>query len=148
MHKTALLAFEAALEQEGILGAVRFLNKRVLHRFTTVYRLDGDTMRSVYVIDKEGGTGLPALHAVPVADSFCQFVIRDGSFITPSSIKDQRLFGHKYQNVVSSYIGLPLYDDAGTLWGTFSHLDVVPRPVNNQEIEFLQSATRLLRHQL
>ncbi|MDO9404802.1 MAG: hypothetical protein Q7T87_12290 [Polaromonas sp.] len=144
MNNTSLRSFESVLEREGLVKGLQFLNKRVLHRFTALYRMEGDVMRSVCSLDKEGGTGPADLDVVPVIDSFCQFVIREGGFVTASSARDQRLYGKKYVGVVASYVGLPLNDRNGELWGTFCHLDLVARPINEMEFEFLQRATSLL----
>lgn len=145
MNCCSLSTFAAVLELEGLEAGIRFLNKRVLHRFTAVYRLEDTVMRIVHVLDKEGGKVLPALTNVPLADSFCQFVIRDGGFVTSNSAQDYRLAGHKYQDVIASYVGMPLRGRNGQLWGTFCHMDLVPRPINNQELEFLQQVAVLLQ---
>lgn len=50
--------------------------------------------------DKAGEIRPELLAEVSMADSFCQFVLRDGVFRTDDSASDARLKGHPYQGVV------------------------------------------------
>ncbi|RYF31751.1 MAG: hypothetical protein EOO23_01405, partial [Comamonadaceae bacterium] len=43
----------AVLEAEGPAG-LQFLNERVPHRYSAVYRLEGGTLRNEFVFDKLG----------------------------------------------------------------------------------------------
>jgi GAF domain-containing protein len=84
------------------------------------------------------------LESVPLGDSFCQFTLRDGRFLTASSAADTRLDGHPYQGVMESYIGLPLARADGELFGTFCHFDLAGRPVNDEEYAFLTQVAAVL----
>ncbi|MFC6280691.1 MULTISPECIES: GAF domain-containing protein [Polaromonas] len=133
------------LQKQGLKAGLAFLNDRVPHRFTAVYRLDDMMLRRVELVDK-GGSPLEVngLEAVPLETSFCQFVLRDGQFVTSQSASDTRLDGHPYQGVVGSYIGLPLQGGGDKLFGTFCHFDFSEQPVNDEEFAFLQRVARLL----
>lgn len=135
----ALASYLGKLENEGPAG-LDFLNARVPHRYTGVYRLDGDLLRNVYLFDKRHAVLPASLATVRLQDSFCQFVLRDGEFVTGNSSTDTRLNGHPYQGVVNAYIGLPLVDQNGALFGTLCHVDMVRYDIPDGEYAFLQQA--------
>ena len=140
-----LHTFRAHLEQGGLADGLRFLNERVPHRFTGVYRLRDGTLHSVGLFDKLNEVLPEGLKAVPLGDSFCQFVLRDGGFSTACTAQDERLNGHVYQGVVGSYIGLPLTHRGDDLQGTLCHFDFEDRaPVSEDEYAFLNKAALLL----
>jgi GAF domain-containing protein len=141
--KNALMQLESVLSQRGCHAGLEFLNERVDHRFTAIYRLDNALMKNVDLVDKER-IGLPDLQEVPLGNSFCQYALRDGQFLTSASGDDRRLDGHPYQGVVGSYVGLPLLGNDGELWGTFCHFDIANRPIQDEEFDFLQKVARLL----
>ena len=135
--------YTQVLERHGPAG-LDFLNARVEHRFTGVYRLDGGVMRSMYLHDKQGEIIPEFLQDVPLVDSFCQFVLRDGGFCTANTGQDARLNGHKYQGVMGAYYGLPLLNNAGELFGTLCHFDVPNHALPDAEFAFLQKAVQVL----
>ena len=135
--------YKQVLERQGPAG-LDFLNARVEHRFTGVYQLVDGVMRNVYLHDKQGEIIPEFLKAVPLADSFCQFVLRDGFFCTANSALDPRLQGHKYQGVLGAYYGVPLLDNAGNLFGTLCHFENPNHDLPDEEFAFLQKAARLL----
>lgn len=92
--ENTLVALRAHLDREGLAGGLRFLNERVPHRFTGVYRLVDGTMHNLRLVDKRGEIALEALLAVPLTSSFCQFVLRDGQFASARTGQDARLDGH------------------------------------------------------
>lgn len=140
----ALSGFKDALQGSGLNAGLILLNKRVAHRFTAVYRLDNGIMRNVAVVDKQGEVVPQSLLEVPLEHSFCQFVLKDGSFMTQNSADEGRLQGHIYKGVLNSYVGLPLTTNNGDLFGTFCHFDFPPQEIVDEEFEFLQTAVRLL----
>jgi GAF domain-containing protein len=140
---STLSDLENLLSTEGLRAGLKFLNERVPHRFTAIYRLDELMLRVVDMVDKDGLNDMQ-LASVPLGDSFCQFVLRDGSFMTAHSGGDSRLDGHPYQGVMESYIGLPLTGADGQLFGTFCHFDLAGRPVNDDEYTFLTQVAAVL----
>ena len=142
--ESPLADFTRILGAEGILAGLAFLNDRVTHRCTAIYRLEGQTVRNLYLFDREGNLLPESLGVVPLGHSFCQHVLRDGSFLTEDTSKDSRVDGSPYKGVVVAYHGLPLLDGRGELFGTLCHFDFVPRPLPDGEFEFLQKAARVL----
>ena len=146
-HKThlnsELLEYVQLLDEQGPAG-LDFLNARVPHRFTGLYRLEAGIMYNVFLHDKEGVVIPEFLKAVPLGESFCQFVLRDGLFCTSNTAEDSRLDGHKYQGVLGAYYGVPLLNNAGELYGTLCHFDSVPRSLDDEEFAVQQQAAKIL----
>lgn len=142
--RDAFAEVEEALAQNGLPGALDLLNRRVPHRFTAVYRLRGPSLHSVATVDKHRHLEPLDLGIVPLKDSFCQFVLRDGLFLTPDSGVDQRLAGHPYSGVMGSYVGVPVRDRVDRLAGTLCHFDLAPHDVPDDEYLLLDRVARLL----
>jgi len=140
----ALRRVEVELAERGLLGALRYLNTRVPHRFTGVYRLDGPMMRMVSLADKHLHLDPLDLKLVPLKDSFCQFTLRDSLFVTPNTGTDERLVGHPYSGVLNSYIGVPVASGPGKLLGTLCHFDFDAHPVSDDEFLLLERVGHLL----
>lgn len=130
--------------RSGVREVLARLNERVPHRYTAIYRLDGDMLQCVHLIDKTGAVQPGFLAEVSLQDSFCQFVFRDGIFLTENSAFDHRLDGHPYQGIVVSYHAIPLVVNGGTLFGTLCHLDTVPRDLPEPELDLLQRVATAL----
>ncbi len=139
----ALEAYRALLDATGPAG-LQFLNARVPHRYTAVYRIENAVLHNTHLFDKQGMVRPDYLAQVPLEDSFCQFVMRDGIFTSTDTASDRRVDGHKYQGVLGSYHGLPLMDNYGRLYGTLCHFDVERYPLPDEEFALLQKVARLL----
>ena len=140
-------AFEEAakaLAQRGLEGALGVLNRRVPHRFTAVYRLIGRALHNVATVDKHLHLEPLDLKVVPLEDSFCQFVLRDGLFLTSQSGGDNRLAGHPYSGVVGCYVGVPVRDPQGRLAGTLCHFDLDNHEIDDDEYLLLDRVARLM----
>jgi hypothetical protein len=136
--------FREALTREGLAGGLRFLNQRVPHRFTAIYRLEGPLLRNVAMVDKHLHLEPLDLQVVPLKDSFCQFVLRDGLFLTTESGGDERLAGHPYRGVMGCYVGVPVSRTKGTLEGTLCHFDLQSHDLADEEYMLLERAAGLL----
>jgi GAF domain-containing protein len=143
MSPTPLHTLQDLLDAHGLQAGLLFLNARVPHRFTAVYRLSDQRLRRMGFVDKQGSAG-PDLADLPFKDSFCEITGREGRFVTTDSSIDDRLDGNPYQALVGSYVGLPLSDAPGALLGTFCHYDHCGHPIDNAELAFLEQASRLL----
>lgn len=138
-----ITGYTHVLETRGPAG-LDFLNARVNHRFTGVYRLEEGKFHNVYLHDKLGEATPEFLQVVPLQDSFCQFVLRDGFFCTFNTSLDARLDGHKYQGILNTYCGVPLLNNQGELYGTLCHFDEHACPLSDEEFVFLQRAAAVL----
>ena len=140
----ALAEVERELAQKGLTGALAVLNARVPHRFTAVYRLVGQSLHNVGTVDKHHHLDPMDLKIVPLKDSFCQFVLRDGLFLTRDSGTDSRLEGHPYGGIVGCYVGVPIRSRDGRLSGTLCHFDLQSFDVPDDEYLLLDRAARLM----
>jgi len=145
MNMPPLQQLRLAFDQDGIDGGLRFPNATTEHRYTAVYRLRDSLLKNVGLCDKAGEIRPEYLAEVPLESSFCQFVLRDGVFLTSDSSTDDRLDGHPYKGVMMSYTGVPLQDEAGEFFGTLCHFDLVQRPLSPENLELLQQGAELIR---
>lgn len=131
--------------REGIAAVLVELNRRVPHRYTAVYRLDdGQVLRNVELVDKANELRPEFLAEVPFGNSFCQFVLRQGRFLTDDSSLDDRLDGHPYKGVMRAYHGVPVVDDGGSLIGTLCHFDVQSQPINDEEFAHIEAVAKVI----
>ncbi|MDO9437788.1 GAF domain-containing protein [Hydrogenophaga sp.] len=144
MNTHRLEQLRSELLDNGIDGCLKLLNQSVEHRYTAVYRLRDATLTNVGLYDKVGEVKPEYLAEVPLETSFCQFVLRDGLFLTGDSSLDTRLEGHPYKGVMMAYHGVPVKSAQGDLYGTLCHFDLVQRPLSDEEFELLQEASILL----
>lgn len=114
-----------ALAAGGLFAALRTLNQRAPHRFTGVYRYDGDTLRNVALFDRwhpEAERGTDA----PMAETFCALVPSQGMSLEVVDGTTDKRFPWMRDNDVVCYCGALLRDEAGTPWGTVCHFDLQP----------------------
>lgn len=142
LHKFAM--FRAALENAGVPASLAVLNGGIAHRYTGIFRLDGDVLTNVHLYDKQGGPVPPALRSVVLTDSFCQVVLREGELRMDDSTHDPRVASSPFRGEVQAYHGVPIVDAAGQLVGTLCHFDVQQHTLDDDEFQCLQQAARLL----
>lgn len=140
----AVKQFMETCASKSLTEALVSLNARVPHRYTAVYQLEGALLRNVELVDKAGEARPEFLKAVPLGSSFCQFVLRDGVFLTSNSAQDDRLTGHPYKGVMVAYHGVPIPKPDGGLFGTLCHFDVLEQPLSDAEYENLRGVARVL----
>ena len=136
-------AVREAVQQDGVLGGLTVLNQGVAHRYSGIFRLDGELLRNTHMFDKQGELRPESLETVVLSDSFCQVVLRDGFLMVEHSGRDERLATSPYQNVVVAYHGVPILDNAGELSGTLCHFDMVEQSISDAEFACLQETARL-----
>ena len=140
---TALSQLQDVLDNQGLNAALMFLNARVPHRYTAVYRLSDAYLRRLGFIDKEGGPGLEFAE-VPFKDSFCEVAVKEPPLVVTDMATDARLQAHSNPRQLMSYVGLPLSVGPGALYGTLCHYDTSPHPLSDAELSFLEQASELL----
>ena len=139
----ALSEFQDVLDSQGLQAALTFLNARVPHRYTALYRISEAYLRRLGFIDKEGGTGLQ-FPEVPFKDSFCELAVQQPPLRITDVATDPRLANHPNPGLVLSYVGLPVSVGPGVLYGTLCHFDTSPHPLSDAELAFLEQASNLL----
>ena len=144
MTPNPLKELETELTEGGLRAGLVFLNARVAHRCTAVYKLASNVLRLVEIVDKLGDASSAGPPDVPLADSFCQFVIDKGPLRVVNAKVDARIIASPYKGPVVGYVGLPLTRGPGELFGTFCHYDFCEQPMPDEEYLFLHAAARLL----
>ena len=141
----AVTELMAAYTDGGLRAAIAFLNSLTDHRFTSVYRFDGGTLRNITFFDRENPS-LERCEDIPVEASYCVFV-RDlaTSFVVQDSEGDERVRDHAKRTTVQSYCGVPLLDRDGKMFGSICHFDLKPGRVDDRDVELLEYMARLLQ---
>lgn len=146
-HSEQFAAFRMALHSRGTLAAMSLLNDRTSFRYTAIYKHDGDVMRTVQLFDRLGNSRA-TLRSVPLERTFCEYVVRDGLFVTRDSSQDPRVTGHAYAGIVNAYVGLALYRPSGEVYGSFCHFDSEVRDIAPQEVLFLREVVPMFMQYL
>ncbi len=147
-NESALPKLKIVFASGGPRAAIAFLNSLTDHRFTSLYRFDGETLRNITFYDREH-PDLEICEDIPVMASYCVFVRDSGRmFMTAEAQNDDRVQNHPKQRTVQSYCGVPLLDRAGKLFGTICHFDFKPRRIADLDVELLEYMATLLQTQL
>ncbi|MDL9999314.1 GAF domain-containing protein [Variovorax sp. J22P240] len=137
-------AFSRILETRGLAEGLAFLNDRVPHRYTAVYRYAGLILKNVCLHDALGKRLPPFLSALPLNKSLAQFVRPGSPFRTDDSTRDPRLAGHAYDGILFSYHGTALVAPGGHSWGVLCHFDFTPVPLSDPDFEFLEAVAPMV----
>ena len=133
------------LEEEGVHAVLGFLNARVEHRFTGLYRFDPPVLRNVLIYDREN-PGLRIAPDAPLEETYCSIVGRtEEPFHTRNSHEDDRVRDHAARDSVRAYTGVLLEDDEGRPFGTLCHFDHVPCEPATDDLALLQRLAPALR---
>lgn len=129
--------FRAVLAGRGIPVALAFLNRRAPHRYTAIYRFDGDMMLNVGIHDRLGQVASP-LPPTPREHSFCQYVSAGQAFVSVNVLADPRLATHFQRGLINAYVGLPLSRGPQHLYGTLCQMDPDAQRLSTAEYRFLE----------
>ncbi|MNT38125.1 hypothetical protein D3C72_1743080 [compost metagenome] len=139
---------EALLADQGAQAVLAYLNARVPHRYTGIYKIRADLVTSLYLHDKQGELIPENIAVVPFEASICPFVLRDGWFRTDDSSVDERFATHPGRGYTISYHGVPLLNPAGAVAGTLCHFNFTAVPLPDDEFELLHQAALSLQVKL
>lgn len=140
----ALAHIKAVLRARDLRGAVMFLNSLTTHRFTSLYRFDGDMLRNVVFFDREN-PAQDTCYDLPVSASYCVFV-RDGAHTVTidDAHRDASVGDHPKRPHIRAYCGVPMLDEQGRLFGTICHFDFVPRAISEVNVALMEAIAPLL----
>lgn len=140
--------FREALTEGGISAALKFINARSPHRFTSIYRFDGSTLHNLYLYDR-ANPEFGLFPDAPLGESYCSIVSETAAtFATHHSLRDARVEYHPKRELVLSYCGIPLVREDGTMFGTLCHFDFVPHEISGGEVEFLEAIAPYILREL
>ncbi len=133
-----LAAFRVAL-RDGVNAALRYLNSRTPHRFTGVYRYDGEMLRNMALFDRSE----PDRHHggdIPMADAYCANVGRNRLPWRRQTPAVRVRFDYLPGSPVVCYSGVLISSPGGEPYGTLCHYDIRPCEPRVSDIPLLQAA--------
>lgn len=140
-----LQEFKAALETSGVHGALGYLNKRTPHRYTGIYRYEGDTLRNLAIYDRYE----PAVQKgedAPMAATYCSLLQKQQALEITDAAEDTRVRGIVITPVVS-YCGVSVKDAKGNPFGSLCHFDMKRCQQRLSDFPLLEAAAEILyRH--
>lgn len=141
-----LAEFQAAL-RGGVHAALAYLNSRTPHRFTGVYRYDGDSLRNMALFDRFE----PARQRgadIPMADAYCANVGRNREPLEFADAKGDGRFPYLPGSPVVCYSGVLISSPAGVPYGTLCHYDVQHCETRTSDIPLLKAAAPFIYEML
>ena len=135
--------FQQILSAEGLHPALRFVNLRTPHRFTGVYRYDGEMLRNLAMYDKFT-PGLLRGDDAPLAQTFCANVQGAGGTLEVLDGSSDERFPWMATSPVISYCGVEISDIDGRPFGTLCHFDTQRCQQRVSDIPLLTAAAPLI----
>lgn len=138
-----LAAFTDLLERDGLRVALLFLTRRTPHRYTGVFRFDGDMLRNVALLDKWDAR---VLHGddVPLEAAYCAHLQRTGEPLEVEDGGTDARVPWMHGSPIVSYCGSVILDRQGTPWGALCHFDAARCDAKNSDMPLLVAAAGLI----
>lgn len=134
-----LAAFRKRHAEGGLREGLRFLNARTSHRYTGVFRFDGEILRSVGMVDKWDTTVESGLD-VPLATAYCAHLRQTGEpLLIEDGARDPRV-PWMAGGPIASYCGALIRDGGGEPWGALCHFDEQPCEAKNSDMPLIAAA--------
>jgi hypothetical protein len=137
--------FTDLLQYQGVHAALEYLNHRTPHRYTGLFRFDGELLRNEALFDRHQPSVRQGLD-VPMAVTYCALVGRQEA---PLNILDAALdpLAQGVDTPVISYCGVLIRDEQGRAYGTLCHYDLQRCQERTTDLPLLEAAAQLLyRH--
>lgn len=142
-RETDLQGFATALERAGLRGALLLLNTRTAHRYTGVFRFDGDMLRNVALVDKWDAV-VQQGDDVPLAAAYCAHLHDTGEPLEVEDVATDPRVPWMSDSPIVSYCGAVILDLHGQHWGALCHFDVARCDSKNSDKPLLVAAARLI----
>lgn len=123
----------------GVHAALRYLNGRTPHRFTGVYRYEGDMLRNVALFDRHEPDRLVGID-ISMADAYCANVERSRQALEFSDSKTDGRFSYLPGSPVVCYSGVLISSPQGEPYGTLCHYDVRHCETRTSDLPLLKAA--------
>ncbi|MGI4821127.1 MAG: hypothetical protein ACRYFV_07930 [Janthinobacterium lividum] len=137
--------FTDLLQHQDVHAALEYLNRRTPHRYTGLFRFDGEMLRNEVLFDRHQPSVRQGLD-VPMAVTYCALVGQQEASLT---ILDAALdpLAQGVDTPVISYCGVLIRDDQGLAYGTLCHYDMQRCQERTTDLPLLEAAAQLLyRH--
>lgn len=122
-------AITMATKNPKVRGVLEQLNRDTECQFTSVLRFAKDgTLVSVWTYDRTQPEIDTFAVDLPITDSYC-VLLRDapGTYVIEDARTDTRAANHPKRDQLAAYLGVPLFEPDGTMFGTLCSYDVAPR---------------------
>ncbi|OUJ67855.1 hypothetical protein [Hymenobacter crusticola] len=116
-----LPTFRHVLQHQGVHAALGYLNQGTTHRYTGVFRFDGQHSRNLVLFDRYDARVRHG-QAVPLVEAFCSLVGSQRESLQILNAFTDPL-AQQVDTLVVSYCGVVIYDTQGQLYGTLCHYD-------------------------
>lgn len=138
--------FEWLLAENGLHGALEFLNDRTPHRFTGLYVMVAGRLRNVALYDS---FDVRVQRGEKAAGELTRFFRIDNPVRAgrPSPGRAQRWSLSSTRNI-RSYCGVPLRDGSGAAFGTLCHFDMHRCQERKSDLPLLRQAAEILKGKL
>ncbi|MEO8061952.1 MAG: hypothetical protein ABI821_04300 [Pseudomonadota bacterium] len=134
--------FRMAL-RDGMHAALRYLNNRTPHRFTGVYRYDGEMLRDMALFDRSDPEKLHGTD-IPLANAYCANVGRNREPLEFADAKRDGRFPYLADSPVVCYSGVLISSPDGVPYGTLCHYDILHCETRVSDIPLLKAAAPLI----
>ncbi|MEO6365186.1 MAG: GAF domain-containing protein [Luteimonas sp.] len=130
----------ATLKKDGLHAALRLLNERTPHRFTGIYRYDGDMLRNVILFDVHNPHLLRG-GDIPMQHSYCALLpdSHAGAIEFDDPRSDPPSMARAHLTPVVSYCGVLLVNAAGEPFGSLCHYDLNPCQPRTSDMAMLRA---------
>lgn len=141
-----IAVFTAFLQQQGVHPALEYLNHRTPHRYTGLFRFDGDILRNEVLFDRNQPSVRQGAD-VPMALTYCALVGKqEASLNILDAATDLQAQG--VDTPVISYCGVLIRDEQGQAYGTLCHYDMQRCQERTTDLPLLEAAAGLLYQHL
>ena len=146
LTKASFDTFSRTLQASGVRAALAYLLGLTDYRFISIFQFENGQANAAVYYDRENPQVL-GVDEVPDTATYCCYV-RDsgGAFMTANAMQDPRLEHHPARASVSAYCGVPVMDPEGVLIGTLCHYDVVPRDLQQIDMELMVQVASALAY--
>lgn len=139
--------FTTLVQQHGVRKALAYLNQRTPHRYTGLFRFEGEVLHNEVLVD--GNQPLVQQgDDVPLAATFCSLVGRQQVPLEILDAATDTQFGGLIDTAVVSYCGVLVRDAQGQPYGTLCHYDMQRCQERTTDQPLLEAAAALLYQQL
>ena len=138
--------FSRTLQASGVRAALAYLLGLTDYRFISIFRFENGQANAAVYYDRENPQ-LLGVDEAPDTATYCCYV-RDsgGAFMTANAMQDPRLEHHPKRASLLAYCGVPVMDPEGVLIGTLCHYDVVPRDLQQIDMELMVQVASALAY--
>ncbi|GAB2461654.1 hypothetical protein GCM10011375_12960 [Hymenobacter qilianensis] len=140
--------FSSLLERHGVHTALQYLNSRTSHRYTGIFRFDGDQLRNVALYDRRDPVNVVHGPDAPLEASYCILLTRQQSPLEITDAATDPRLSHLINKPVQSYCGVLIRDNEGRPFGSLCHFDTQRCQERTTDLPLMEAAADLLYNHL